>query len=152
MEPLRRLGSTLGAGLLTTLFVTACWPQPVACPAIAAAPIVTIHITPDRAATLDPASLNGEACQDGECHGGPLTLLDDSGPNTQPGAKRAMIMMMTLTESPIDLTVSGANTSGQSIGTSHVRFSPRADYPWGPQCPKVLIAEATLGNQGLSAN
>ncbi|WP_422934930.1 hypothetical protein [Sinomonas sp. P47F7] len=150
MQGARKLGAAFACALGACTLLTACLPQPIACPMIAAAPIVTIHVTPERAATLDPTSLTGEACQNGQCHGGPLTLADDSGPNTQLGAKRAQIMMI-LTDSPIDLTVTGTNTSGKSIGSNHVRFTPRVEYPWGRQCQRVLIAEATLDNQGLYA-
>lgn len=152
MAGVRTLGAALAWALGTGVLVTACVvPQPIACPMIAMAPAVTIHVTAGRAATLDPSSLTGEACQDGKCHGGRLTLSDDSGPNTEPGAQRATIMMLTLTENPIDLTVSGRTTSGQSIGEAQVRFAPRVEYPWGRQCQRALVAEATLDDHGLYA-
>ncbi|MDQ4501398.1 hypothetical protein [Sinomonas sp. ASV322] len=140
--------------LLSTVFVAACWPQPVACPALSLAPEVVIHVPEHRAATLDRASLTGEACQDGVCNAGPLELRPEGGiginPPTSPVSFVAMIFMRKgLTESPIDLTLSGKDTSGSSIGDPHLRFSPRVDYPWGPQCSRVIIAEVTFDDAGL---
>ncbi|WP_138417260.1 hypothetical protein [Sinomonas gamaensis] len=132
------------AAALVALPLAACVPGPVACPAIAAAPVVTIHITPQRAATLKPGTLSGQACQDGLCSGGQLDVMDDSGPSAGPGWKRASILMRSLTESPIDLTLTGTDASGEPIGTQQARFTPRVEHPWGPQCPSTLIAEVTF--------
>lgn len=138
-----RVASAALAAAVAVLPLAACVPGPVACPAIAAAPVVTLHITPQRAATLRAGTLWGEACQDGVCSGGQLKVLDDSGPSAS-GWKRASILMRTLTESPIDVTVKGTDTSGTPIETLKTTFAPRVEHPWGPQCPAALIADVTF--------
>ncbi|MEA5454799.1 hypothetical protein SPF06_08705 [Sinomonas sp. JGH33] len=149
----RHLAAAFAAGL-AALPLAAC-SHPAACPAISLASVVTIHVAEHRAATLDHASLTGEACQDGACYGGPLELRAEGGDSTQatPVPSYVAMIQMTkpLTENPIDLTVSGKDTSGASIGDPHLRFSPRIDYPWGPQCPRVVIAETTFDDAGLHA-
>lgn len=130
---------------------------PVACPMIAAAPFVTLHISPDRASTLDPASVTATACQDNGCHGGPFELSDEqpptagTGPAVPPG-KVGHIDMRSLTETPIDLTVSAHDLTGRPLGEYRLQFAPSVDYPWGTTCPRVIIAAATWDNAGLRAS
>jgi hypothetical protein len=146
------LGLRSGIAAIAMLPLAACTPQPAACPAIAAAPVVTIHVSPDRAATLASATFTGQACQDGACSGGPLELLDDSGASATPGWKRASIMMPRLTTSPVDVTLSGADLRGDPLGDQRVTVTPREDHPFGPQCPSVLIVEVTFDAAGLRAS
>jgi hypothetical protein len=135
------------AAALCLASLTACQ-SPAACPAIAAAPFVTIHITADRSATL--AALSATACQDGTCHGGPLALMDEQTPDGTLG-KVGHVDMGTLSEAPIDLTVSGRDLAGQAIGAYRLRLIPRTEYPWGRDCPRVVVAQATLDASGLTA-
>jgi hypothetical protein len=81
-----------------------------------------------------------------------LDLLDDTGPSTSPGWKRASIMMTRLTESPIDLTLTGSDVRGVPLGDQRAIITPREAYPFGRQCPRVLIAEATFDAEGLRAS
>lgn len=120
---------------------------PAACPAIAAAPFLSVHVSAERAATL--SSITASACQDGQCHGGPLTLTDDD-PAGQGGAgKVGQIDMRKLTESPIDLTISGVDSAGHTVGQYRLQFAPRVEHPWGADCPLVVIATVTLDRTGL---
>ena len=123
---------------------------PAACPAIAAAPFVSVHVSAERAAAI--SSFSASACQDGQCHGGPLNLTDDA-PAGQGGAgKVGQIDMKKLTESPIDLTISGVDSAGRTVGQYGLQFAPRIEHPWGAGCPLVVIASVTLDSTGLHAS
>ena len=145
----RVLVAAASAAILTAASLVACQ-GPVACPAIAAAPFVTLHISADLAAGLDPTSVTATACQDTGCHGGPLALKDEqtSGSPTQPG-QVGWINMGTLTETPIDVTVSGQSVQGQHLGDYRLQFAPHISYPWGYSCPRVITAEVTWDGSGL---
>lgn len=169
----RTLLVAASVGILTAASLVACQ-GPVACPAIAAAPILTIHITADLAVRLNPLSVTATACQDNGCHDGPLTLTDErpAGPvepgtegtgtavsgtaapgtaasGTAASGKIGRINMGLLTETPIDLTVAGHDLVGASIGPYRIQFGPRISYPWGSACPRVIIADATWDTTGL---
>ncbi|WP_136611038.1 hypothetical protein [Sinomonas albida] len=127
--------------------------------------MVTLHITPERAATL--AKLDIELCQDGACHSlavdatAPLTPGPVPLP-TPPGAPRAeplraadgsidVRIEIGVNDDPLDVTTSGTNTSGWSIGTSHARLNPTTTYPDGRGCGGPTNAVATLDRLGLRA-
>ncbi|WP_433875679.1 hypothetical protein [Sinomonas atrocyanea] len=141
-----RAASALAAMMLTLASPAACR-GPAACPAIAAAPFVSVHVSAERAATF--SSVTAWACQDGQCHGGPLALTDYA-PAGQGGAgKGGQIDMKKLTESPIDLTISGMDSTGRSVSQYGLQFTPRVEHPWGDQCPLVVVASVTLDSAGL---
>ncbi|GAB3269129.1 hypothetical protein GCM10027449_03040 [Sinomonas notoginsengisoli] len=137
------------AGILTATSLVACHGE-VACPAIAAAPFLTVHISADLAATLNSGSVTATACQDAGCHGGPLALADEqaSGSASVPG-KVGRIGMGSLRETPIDLTVSAQDLQGQHLGDYRLQFAPRISYPWGSSCPRVVTAEVSWDRSGL---
>lgn len=126
---------------------------------------MTLHITPERAATL--AKLSIELCQDGTCHSFSLDALAPLTPGpiplpTSPGAPRAVPERMAngsidvrieanINEDPLDLTTSGTNTSGWSIGTNHTTLRPTTTYPDGRDCGGPTTAVATLDPLGLRA-
>lgn len=138
---------------------------PSACPAVGYISTVTLHITPQRAATL--AKLDIEMCQDGTCHSlsidatAPLTPGPVPLP-TPPGAPGAVPVRaadgsidvrieISINDDPLDLTTSGTNTSGWSIGTSHTMLNPATTYPNGRGCGGPTTAVATLDGRGLRA-
>ncbi|MDQ4492253.1 hypothetical protein RBS60_18795 [Sinomonas sp. ASV486] len=153
----RTLLVAVSVGILTATPLVACQ-GPVACPAIAAAPFLTIHITENLAARLNPLSVTATACQDNGCHDGPLALTEEqpASPATQSAAaassstgKVGRINMGLLTETPIDLTVAGHDLLGTGIGPHRLQFAPNISYPWGYGCPRVVTADATWDTTGL---
>lgn len=140
--------ATAAAAILTAASLVACQGD-VACPAIAAAPFLTLHIAASVAATLDPTSITATACQDTACHGGPLPLIDEQASGSASPGKMGEINMGILTETPIDLTVSGRDLLGRPLGDYRLQFVPHIAYPWGYTCPRVITAGALLDGTGL---
>ena len=125
-------------------------PYPPPCPAIAAAPFVSIEISPERAATI--ATLHGRGCQGGSCREADLELL--SFPGT-PG-RTAQLDMGVLTEDPLELTLTATGTSpgpggAVSQSTAQLTFTPIAEYPFGEHCGKFVHAVVVWDGQGLRA-
>jgi len=156
-----RVCSVLCVLAIGSLPLPSCAPR--ACPAIGYISSVTVHITPERAATL--AKLDLELCQDGTCHdfsidpSATLTLGAVPAP-TSPNAFRAapvrtadggidVRIEASINDDPLDLTTSGTDASGGSIGMSHVRLSPTTSYPAGKGCGGPTTASATLDRLGL---
>ena len=146
--------------ITTTVFLPACEPAPVACPAIAQATAVAVTITPDYAPRV--GSLHLRACQDGSCKEGNLELRPGSTPVDQgcaaetcsataspDGTAVGMLMLDTLTESPMVLTASGTATDGSALPVRTLEFHPQAAYPFGKQCGKFVSASVTLDSSGL---
>ncbi|MCZ9880209.1 hypothetical protein [Arthrobacter sp. B2a2-09] len=139
--------------------------SPGVCRAVGYGSSVTLHITPERAATL--ATLGIEMCQDGTCHSFSINALTPLTPGpiplpTSPGAPQAVPLRMAdgsidirieagINDDPLDLTTSGTNTSGWSIGMSHARLKPTTTYPEGRDCGGPTTAVATLDGLGLRA-
>ncbi|WP_284980741.1 hypothetical protein [Arthrobacter sp. efr-133-TYG-118] len=139
--------------------------SPSVCPAVGYGSLVTLHVTAERAATL--ATLGIEMCQDGTCHSFSINALTPLTPGpiplpTPPGAPRAVPLRMadgsidvrieaSINDHPLDLTTSGTNTSGSSIGMSHARLKPTTTYPDGRDCGGPTTAVATLDARGLRA-
>ena len=65
------------------------------------------------------------------------------------GTKRGMLMLDTLTESPMDVTVTGTSIDGSPLPVRTLRFSPRADYPFGEPCGRFVSASVVLDEAGL---
>ncbi|MFJ5697354.1 hypothetical protein [Arthrobacter sp. NPDC093139] len=65
------------------------------------------------------------------------------------GTKRAMLMLDTLTESPMDVTASGTSIDGSPLPVRSLRFTPRGDYPFGEPCGRFISASVVLDEAGL---
>jgi hypothetical protein len=147
--------------LTTASLVSACEPAGSACPAIAQATAVAVTVTAGyspRAATL-----HLRACQDGACTEGGVELRPGSSSIDQgcspegacsataspDGTKVGTLMLAALTESPITVTASGTAADGGALPVRTLEFRPKALYPFGEQCGKVLSAAVVLDDAGL---
>jgi hypothetical protein len=65
------------------------------------------------------------------------------------GTKRAMLMLDTLTESPMDVTATGTSIDGSPLPMRTLRFTPRGDYPFGEPCGRFISASVVLDEAGL---
>ena len=142
----------LGVAAAAAVLLSGCQffpsPYPPPCPAIAAAPFVSIEISPERAATI--ATLRGRGCQAGSCREADLELL--SFPGT-PG-RTAQLDMGVLTEDPIELTLTATGpgpAGGVSQTTAQLTFTPIAEYPFGEHCGTFVRAVVVWDGQGLRA-
>lgn len=142
--------------MTTTAFFPGCQPQPVPCPMIAMAPVVTVTI----AASYVPAvaSLHLKACQDGACKEEDLELMPGSVSIDQgcrpdgmcsataspDGTRLGHLFLPTLSESSIDATASGIGTDGNPLPVRTITFTPKANYPYGKQCGRFLVASLEL--------
>lgn len=150
----------------TTAFATAaCTPSGVACPAIAAAPVVTIVVEQDYAPHIRALYL--QACQDGTCTEGPLELQPgsvsigeechhDAGPDavcsatsSPDGTLHGMLMLDVLTESPVAITLTGEAQDGTDLPALTSTINPTVSTPFGEQCGRFISASARLGADGL---
>lgn len=166
MRDLGSVGRTcLVLGVLALAPLLAACDAVGACRGAAHISSVTLHITPERAGDLTTVGI--ELCQDGGCHNlsvdaaGALTRSRLPLP-TPSSAARAVTLRMadgsidvtieaSINNDPLDLTTSGANSSGWSIGTSHVTLIPTTTHPNGPACGGPTTARATLDRLGLRA-
>src|SRR4051812_32382163 len=149
--------------LTTTALVSACGPAGSACPAIAQATAVSVTVTADYAPRV--GALHVRACQDGTCKEADVELRPgstsvDSGCSPEgacsatasaDGTKVGLLMLETLTESPMTATVSGTAPGGIPLPVRTLEFRPQAAYPFGEQCGKVISASLTLDDGGLHA-
>ncbi|MFF1883095.1 hypothetical protein ACFVVC_16700 [Pseudarthrobacter sp. NPDC058196] len=152
-------------GLLLALITAvvslpACGPVPGACPMIAQATAVSVTVSADYAAHV--SRLHLRACQDGSCKEGDLELRPGSA-SIDPGCAGefcsataspdgtlvGILMLDTLTESPMAITASGAAADGSTLPVRTLEFHPPAAYPFGKQCGKVVSASVTLDSSGL---
>jgi hypothetical protein len=60
-----------------------------------------------------------------------------------------MLMLDTLTESPMDVTATGTSIDGSPLTTRTLRFTPRGDYPFGEPCGRFISASVVLDEAGL---
>jgi hypothetical protein len=153
------------ATITTTALLSGCHAFEAVCPAVGRVSGVAVTV----AAGYSPQvrTLHLKACQDGKCEEGTLHLTpgsvavdqgctDDSSPDgvcsatAKPdGTKHGLLELETLAESPIDVTASGQDANGQPIPTRTLRFEPRASYPFGEQCGRVVSASVVLDAAGL---
>lgn len=162
--PAARIRPVLGVLALAAPLITSCSAAAV-CPADGHISGVTLHITRERAANL--AALGIELCQDGACRSTSIdpkaTVTAGTIPLPTPSAAlRAIPTRMDdgsidylieadITEHPLDLTTSGTDTSGWSIGRSHAVLTPTTVYDHGRECGGPTTARATLEPLGLTA-
>lgn len=153
-------------GLLLALMATAalasaCGPAGSACPAIAQATAVAVTVTAGYAPHV--GTLHVRACQDEKCRESDIELRPgsasvDSGCSPEgacsataspDGTKVGSLMLETLTESAMTVTVSGTAPDGTALPVRTLDFRPRAEYPFGEQCGKFLSASVVLDDAGL---
>jgi hypothetical protein len=139
-----------------------------ACPAVGYVGGVTLHLTPERARTL--SALQVELCQDGTCTTrellpDPAASASASSPATQAvvptrvpvaehrpdGGIDFRLWDGSLTDHPLDVTVTGRDVQGTPIATSRAQLQPVTAYPHGRQCGGPTTAVATLDDAGLHA-
>ena len=147
--------------LTATVLVSACGPQTGPCPAIAQAPAVSVTVTAGYVPKV--AGLRVRACQGGTCREADVELRAGSRPVDQgctpeggcsatsspDGTKVGVLMLETLTESPMTVTASGTAEDGSALPVRTLEFHPRASYPFGQQCGRVLSASVALDDGGL---
>lgn len=162
--PAARVRSVLGVFALAAPLITSC-SGAVACPAVGHISGVTLHITRERAANL--ATLGIELCQDGTCRStsidpkatvtaGAIPLPSQSSalrviPTRMADGSIDYLIEADITEHPLDLTTSGSDTAGWSIGRSHAVLTPTTAYDYGRECGGPTTARATLEPLGLRA-
>jgi hypothetical protein len=153
-------------GLLLALFTTTglfsgCGPYAVPCPAIAQATAVSVTVAADYAPQVRVLHL--KACQDGTCKESDVELnpgstsIDQgctpdgacSATASPDGTKVGILMLETLTESPMTVTASGTASDGSALPVRTLDFRPWAEYPFGEQCGKFISASVTLDASGL---
>lgn len=146
---------------LTSVFTSACGPAGSPCPAIAQATAVSITVSAGYSPKV--AALHVRACQDGTCKEADVELRPgstsvDAGCSREgacsataspDGTKTAVLMLETLTESPMTVSVSGTAPEGTALPVRTLEFKPQAVYPFGEQCGKVLSASVILDDAGL---
>ena len=149
----------------TTLLATACQPG-TACPEIGQAPVVTLTVAREYAASVHTLRL--KACQDGRCAEGDLELLPgttsvDQGCEPGPygkdrpcsatvspdGTLTGMLLLEPLTDSPIEASVGGTGPGGVPLPVRTLTFTPRVAYPYGAQCGRFISASVLLDADGL---
>jgi hypothetical protein len=141
--------------------LSACGPAASPCPAIAQATAVSVTVSADYAPRVSVLHLR--ACQDGSCKEAALALRPGSASIDQgctaggvcsataspDGTKVGILMLETLTESSMAVTASGTAADGSALPVRTLEFHPRAAYPFGEQCGKVVSASVTLDSSGL---
>jgi hypothetical protein len=60
-----------------------------------------------------------------------------------------ILMLETLTESPMTVTASGTAADGSALPVRTLDFRPRGEYPFGGQCGRFVSASVELDSQGL---
>ena len=60
-----------------------------------------------------------------------------------------MLMLDTLSESPMDVTATGTSIDGSPLPVRTLRFTPRGDYPFGETCGRFISASVVLDETGL---
>lgn len=159
------------ATITTTVLLSGCQSFEVACPSIAQAPGVAVTVANDYAAAVK--ALHVKACQDGTCKAADVQLVPgtasaDQGcsPDAEPpggygpgsvcsatsspdGTKRGILQLATLSESPLDVTVTGALRDGKPLPSRTLHFTPKGNYPFGEQCGRFVSASVVLNAAGL---
>ena len=153
-------------GLALTLvgasaLLPSCDPRPVACPAMGQVTGVSVTVAAWYSASV--GTLHLKACQDGACSEEDLVLQPgsatvDQGCNaegvcsaksTYDGTVRGLLNLPSLTESPMDATITGTSPSGSPLPTRSLTFTPTGRYPFGEQCQRFVTASLVLDDQGL---
>lgn len=153
------------ATITTTALLSGCHAFESVCPAIGQVSGVAVTV----AASYSPhvKTLHLKACQDGKCKEDTLHLMPGSvtvdqgctggskpdgvcSATARPdGTQHGLLQLETLAESPIDVTASGQYANGKPMPTRTLRFDPKASYPFGEQCGRVVSASVVLDASGL---
>lgn len=151
------LAEILAAGAI----LSACGLSATACPAIAQATAVSITVSANYAPQV--GVLHFRACQDGRCTEADIDLRPGSASIDQgctpegacsataspDGTKVGALKLEALTESPMTVSTSGTTPEGTALPVRTLELRPRAMYPFGEQCGRVLSAAVTLDADGL---
>jgi hypothetical protein len=169
---MRKAGALLAA-LSASALLSGCGTFEAACPSIAQAPGVSLTVAAGYAGAVQGLSM--KACQDGACKAGKLELVPGTtsvdqgcspaveapggygyGPDSvcsatsrPDGTRRGILHLPALTESPMDVTVSGTLSNGRPLPARTLRFTPDGNYPFGEQCGRFITASVVLDGSGL---
>lgn len=160
---MRRSGVLL-ALITTTALTSGCYyPYPYAtpCPLMAQASVVSVTVSASYVDRVE--TLHLKACQDGVCKEADLELFPGTvsvdqgcGPDgacsataSPDGTLRGMLMLDTLTESPMAVTSTGTTPRGSDLPVRKLTFRPRGSYPFGEQCGRTVTASVVLDATGL---
>lgn len=161
------------AAFSAAALLSGCETFEVACPSIAQASGVSVTVAAGYAKAVQGLSM--KACQDGACKAGKLELVPGTtsvdqgcspaveapggygyGPDSvcsatskPDGTKRGFLQLPVLTESPMDVTVSGTLSNGRPLPARTLRFTPDGNYPFGEQCGRFITASVVLDGDGL---
>lgn len=161
------------AAFSASALLTGCETFEVACPSIAQAPGVSLTVAAGYASAVEALSM--KACQDGACKAEKLELVPGTtsvdqgctpaveapggygyGPDSvcsatskPDGTKRGILHLPALSESPMDVTVSGTLGNGKPLPVRTLRFRPVGHYPFGEQCGRFITASVVLDGNGL---
>lgn len=161
------------AAFSATALLSGCEAFEVPCPAIAQASAVSLTVAADYADAVQGLSMI--ACQDGACEAGKLELMPGTttvdqgcppaveapggygyGPDSvcsatskPDGTKRGVLHLPALSESPMDVTVTGTLSNGKPLPVRTLRFNPDGNYPFGAQCGRFITASVVLDGGGL---
>jgi hypothetical protein len=153
------------ATITTTALISGCHAFETVCPAVGQ--VSGVAVTVAAGYSPEVKTLHLKACQNGKCKEDALDLVagslpvdlgcaDDSRPDavcsaaSKPdGTQRGMLILDTLSDSPIDVTASGSYASGKPLPTRTLRFEPKASYPFGEQCGRFVSASVVLDAAGL---
>ncbi|MFJ5958297.1 hypothetical protein ACIQC5_20355 [Paenarthrobacter sp. NPDC092416] len=156
-----KIGLAVTLAAMTSL-IPGCYPEsPPPCPAIAMAPVVSLTIPASYVDSVK--SVRMKACQDGTCTEDVLELFPGSvaidqgcspdgvcsATSSPDGTLHGSLFLPTLTESPIDATVSGSAADGTALPVRTLTFTPKGDYPYGEHCGRFITANLVLDAQGL---
>ncbi|WOH18898.1 hypothetical protein IRJ34_00830 [Paenarthrobacter sp. GOM3] len=144
----------------TVALLTGCYPEPVACPAIARVTGVSVSVAASYAGEV--GSLRLKACQDGSCtekelvlHPGSVAVDQGCSPegvcsatSSPDGTLQGFLELPALSEAPMDATVSGTSTAGAALPVRTLTFTPKGDYPFGEQCGRIITAAVVLDAAG----
>jgi hypothetical protein len=168
-----REAGVLLAAFTATALLSGCETFEAGCPSIAQAPGVSVTVAAGYAAAV--RELNVKACQDGACKAAKLELIAGTtsvdqgcspaveapggygyGPDSvcsatskPDGTKRGLHQLPELSESPMDVTVSGTLSNGNPLPVRTLRFTPDGNYPFGEQCGRFVSASVVLDGAGL---
>ncbi|MFC8039832.1 hypothetical protein ACFUOZ_10805 [Paenarthrobacter sp. NPDC057355] len=147
--------------LAGTALLSACADVPVACPAIGHIAAVSLTVTADYVNQV--GSLRLKACQDAACtekdlmlNPGAVTSDEKCTPDgvcsatsSPDGTLQGFVELPSLSESPMEVTVSGVSKTGAALPVRTVSFTPRGSYPYGEKCGRVISAGVVLDTEGL---
>lgn len=150
--------------MTTTALLTTgcyCYPYPPPCPAIAQATAVSVTVAQEFVPQV--GSLRLKACQDGACKEAEVELFPGTASVDQgctpdgacsataspDGTLMGMLMLDSLTESPMALTATVRTPDGIPLPVRTLNFRPRSDYPYGGHCGRFITASVILDADGL---